>query len=109
MNHFDKISELIDKLYQQSKGKNEKLLLLRIILQRNTLLPTLTKTFRNISDLKELFKQDSPNTSSSYYTVAGELLLNQLDDEYEDALYSLSNEQKQELIQKITSILSQQN
>ena len=106
MSHFDNLVELINKLHQRGGHKNEKLRLLRIILSRPSYLPTLTRTLRNITEIKQQFKQDPQNTSS-YATVAGEFVLHYMTDEYEDSLYSISNEQKQELIQRINTILAE--
>lgn len=104
MSHYDNFVELINKLQQQGGHKHEKLRLLRIILNQTTYLPTLTKTLRNVAEIKQQFKQDPQNTSS-FATVAGEFVLNYMTDRYEDSLYSLSREQKQELIQRINTIL----
>ena len=106
MSHYDNIAGLINTLHQKSGGKNEKLRLLRIILGRNTYLSTLTRTLRNVSEIKQAFNQDNQN-SSSYPTVAGEFVVNYMTDEYEDSLYSLSNEQKHELIQRISTLLAE--
>ncbi len=106
MSHYDNMVELTNKLHQQGGHKHEKLRLLRIIFGRSTYLPTLTRTLRNVTEIKQQFKQDPQNTSS-YATVAGEFVLHYMTDEYEDSLYSISREQKQELIQKINTILGE--
>ena len=106
MSHYDNLVELINKLHQQGGHKHEKLRLLKIILGRTTYLPTLTRTLRNVTEIKQQFKHDPQNTSS-YATVAGEFVLHYMTDEYEDSLYSLSSEQKQKLIQRINTILGE--
>ncbi len=106
MNPYDDLVELINKLHQHGGHKHEKLRLLKIVLSRSTYLPTLTRTLRNTTEIKQQFKQD-PHNTSSYATVAGEFVLHYMNDEYENSLYSLSQEQKQELIQKINIILEE--
>lgn len=104
MSHFDNMVELINELEKHGGHKHEKLRLFKIILNQPSYLSTLTRTLRNVSEIKDQFKQD-PHNTSSYPTVAGEFVLNYMTDQHEDSLYSLNSNEKQELVKQIDVIL----
>ena len=105
---YENISRLIDALIEQSEKNTKsdhnlrylKPKLMKTLLEIDTFEDnTLTNVFRNNDQLKNRSRQR--DFTSGYATVAGELLVNYFNDNLEQDLFTLTNEEKEQLIRQI--------